>query len=189
MIDVDLIRDIIQLSKHDLGFKMCSSGCFLEVFCWQHTALCTNSFIENAGRCSVEMNRNMILDASFRIYSIQPSNKLCLSCAAETFHALARHLQPHALARRKCRWLMCAMNNMTLPSRMHDDKIQSQICLSTFHINWSTNEAIADVQCGLLTKQHILKFHIYHICICIRYWRAYNIPSLLFLSSVDSWTI
>ena len=33
MIDVDLIREIIQLSKHDLGFKMCSSGCFLEVFC------------------------------------------------------------------------------------------------------------------------------------------------------------
>ena len=162
MIDVDLIREIIQLSKHDLGFKMCSSGCFLEVFCWQHTALCTNSFIENAGRCSVEMNRNngipnVILDASFRIYSIQPSNKLCLSCDAVTFHTL----WPHALARRTCRWLMCAMNNMTFPSRMHDEKIQSQICLSTFYIDWSTNEAIADVQCGLLTKQHILKFHNY----------------------------
>ena len=179
MIDFDFIREIIQLSKHDLGFKMCSSGCFLEVFRWQHTALCTNSFIENAGRCSVEMNRNngipnMIIDASFRIYSIQPSNKLCLSCAAVTFHALARHLQPHALARRKCGWLMC--DNMMLPSRMHDDKIQSQICLSTFYINWSTNEAIADVQCGLLTNQ--LFFEVPCISYVYVTWRAYNIPSL-----------
>ena len=78
------VNQPIVLSKHDLWFKMCSSGCFhFRILLTSNGHFCANSQIENASRSTVEMIHQKCLNGTLPLDPVQFS-KLRLFAMIDT---------------------------------------------------------------------------------------------------------